>query len=273
VKRDPEKAIEEVWDEMEEALKKNFRRKWKDKLEKLKKEGAEGVDEKKKFPRDGSTAVVCLIVANDCYFANVGDSLAAVFYKPKAKKQHTTFADVHDPVGPERERIESNGGKVQTYEKQVIAFPMFWKKKTVQSGKPRAYPGGLLVSRAFGDFHGKLPEIGGIKNGIIHNYSQIRKVPIGSDWQNLIIASDGIWDPFHKNTKKINDTLTIQFDSVELFGSDGTSPPHSKKKFKEACECICMDAVEHKYWLEVSGLEGSGADNTTAIVIRIGKPA
>jgi hypothetical protein len=33
-----------------------------------------------------------------------------------------------------------------------------------------------------------------------------------------------------------------------------------------------MDAVEHKYWLEISGLEGNGADNTTAIVIRIGKP-
>jgi serine/threonine protein phosphatase PrpC len=270
---DPEKAIAEVWKEMEEEMITIFRKKWKEKLAVAKKEGNEldGAQVIKKFPRDGSTAIVCLIVNNTCYFANVGDSLAVVFHKASSKKGYTTYADVHDPVGPEKDRIEKSGGTVKVFEKEVRAFPMFWKKKKIKSGKNRAYPGGLLVSRAFGDFHGKLEEIGGIKNGIIVDYTQIRKVDIDSDWENLVIASDGVWDPFVKTTKQINQILTDQFNAIELFGADGVSPPHDKKKFIAAVEALCMDAVEHKYWLETCGLEGDGADNTTAICIRIGK--
>ena len=50
------------------------------------------------------------------------------------------------------------------------------------------------MTRAFGDFQAKLPIARGIPGSIIHTCDPIREVMIEVDWQDFVVASDGIWD-------------------------------------------------------------------------------
>ena len=93
--------------------------------------------------------------------------------------------------------------------------------------KQRVYPGGLLVTRAFGDFQAKRPQQGGIPGVVIADCGSLRHVQLSpptassstaptaptapttlatpdSNPQSthplfLILASDGVWDGIDAN--------------------------------------------------------------------------
>lgn len=61
--------------------------------------------------------------------------------------------------------------------------------------KKRVFPGGLLVTRSFGDFYGKREHLGGIKGGIIADHGKVKSIDMRKEKvKYIILASDGIWD-------------------------------------------------------------------------------
>jgi serine/threonine protein phosphatase PrpC len=61
--------------------------------------------------------------------------------------------------------------------------------------KKRVSPGGLLVTRAFGDFHAKLPQRGGRAGTVIPDHGAISTLSAAAMAGGyIVLASDGIWD-------------------------------------------------------------------------------
>ena len=125
------------------------------------------------FPSDGSTATVALIIDNDVYFGNCGDSAAFIEYENRAVIGVT---EDHGTLNPhEVKRITEGGGYLK---QQVVYTPLSFLFgcgcEPESTAKPRLYPGGLLVTRAFGDFHAKLLSLGGLPGVVIPNPSEIK---------------------------------------------------------------------------------------------------
>lgn len=120
------------------------------------------------FPKDGSTATVALIIGNDLYIANCGDSAAYIEYSDgsfvKVTEDHGTTNE-HEKI-----RCEVSGGYLMP---QLATVTCLCFHRKVEVGKPRLYPGGLLVTRAFGDFHAKRTEYGGNPHVVIPTYGQV----------------------------------------------------------------------------------------------------
>jgi serine/threonine protein phosphatase PrpC len=134
------------------------------------------------FPHDGSTATVCLIIDNECYIANCGDSAAFVEYScghiQKATEDHGT-------VNPSEVARCIEGGAHFTSQMVPARFSCLpFCPQRVEVGKPRLYPGGLLVTRAFGDFYAKLPIYGGIQTGLIPDHGEIELFQLNKDNSN-----------------------------------------------------------------------------------------
>ena len=165
---------------------------------------------------------MCLIVGEECFITNCGDSAACMQYQDgsvrKVTEDHGTLND------DELKRVEAAGGyfKIQTVPSRCGCLPFC--AKDVEVGKPRLYPGGLLVTRAFGDFFAKIPIYGGIEGALIPDHGEIeytqlnapkaegikantgslnsKKVsPVGAGTKSttnfvkrIILASDGVWD-------------------------------------------------------------------------------
>jgi Protein phosphatase 2C len=153
------------------------------------------------FPRDGSTATVCVVVGNLAYVTNCGDSAAAVVRRKvkgssgsdrslrvlssarasgdaaaattaaAASTTATTAAAAASSGATavqvltedhgtnnkcEGDRIRSAGGELREAVFRVAAFPFCCVPWKALRSKPRAYPGGLLVTRAYGNFHAKV---------------------------------------------------------------------------------------------------------------------
>ena len=57
------------------------------------------------------------------------------------------------------------------------------------------HPGGILVTRSFGDFYSKVPQLGGIKGSLIPKNGDISYLQATADGlQRIILGSDGLWD-------------------------------------------------------------------------------
>lgn len=115
------------------------------------------------FRDDGSTASTAVFVGNQLYVANVGDSRAVISKEGKA----IALSDDHKPNrSDERKRIESAGG--------VVLWAGTWRVGGV-----------LAMSRAFG-------------NRLLKQYvvaePEIQEQKIDSEFEFLIVASDGLWD-------------------------------------------------------------------------------
>lgn len=177
---EPVLALEDVWRQMDEKCFGECRRIQfsKDSLE----------------VTDGSTATVCLIIGTDLYVCNCGDSSAAGFQE---NGQFVSLTDVH---GTETESeiarcIAAGGNLKPQYQWVPMAFPFCFLKRRVVVGKKRLFPGGLLVTRAFGDFYAKRHELGGNPNVLICDHGPIRHVDLlTAPLKYLVLASDGLWD-------------------------------------------------------------------------------
>lgn len=212
LKFSPLAALQDTWAGMETAILADFQRKA------HQEKGAI-------FPHDGSTATICLIIDNDCYITNCGDSAACVQYSnghvQKATEDHGTLNEA------EITRCTDAGAHFQPQTIPATCACIPGCAKRVPVGKPRLYPGGLLVTRAFGDFFAKLPIYGGIQEALIAKHGDIEYFELSTCSSNIknetasladqwtgnmgqvapdekpsklvryiILASDGVWDAY-----------------------------------------------------------------------------
>lgn len=94
----------------------------------------------------------------------------------------------HKPNDPEeKNRIIQSGGKVYT--------GLFSRTRAITKpiGPPRVHPGGLSVSRSFGDISAKLPSLGGRPNVVIAT-PEIKEIDLKKEMDFVFIGSDGVFD-------------------------------------------------------------------------------
>lgn len=147
---------------------------------------------------DGSTATVALVVGNELYMLNCGDSSGGIIRKNGTIEILTEDHGAENAT--EAARIISNGGILRKQKaRQARSFPLCCMNAEIVV-KSRVYPGGLLVTRAFGDFNAKLPALGGISGVLIPDHSEIKHKTLDSNTKYIILASDGLWDGLQMKT-------------------------------------------------------------------------
>jgi protein phosphatase 2C family protein 2/3 len=159
----------------------------------------------------GSTATVCLLVGDEMYMMNCGDSSGGVINKTGdfeiLTEDHGTLnaSEVH--------RVQTNGGIVVAATKKTCRQWFCCCTTQPLPAKPRVYPGGLLVTRAFGDFNAKLGPLGGQEGVVIPDFGQIKYKKIDSLVQYIILASDGLWDALSTSDiwRIMNDSSRFSF--------------------------------------------------------------
>jgi len=211
-------------------------------------------DKKERFHRDGSTATVCLIVDNDAYIAYVGDSCPVAF---KTNDENLQFGDVHNTSNPDEvKRVLEAGGKVRR-QGEVGADQGSLLTFCFQMGRSaaplRISPGGLLVTRAFGDFQAKMDKYGGLPNLILSSFDQVHHVKIDDNVEQIILASDGIWDAMSAGDVRVCVNRTALAEQGRPAGNIFSSLVHQ----------LLQEAIIHPYWARKS----STPDNATAVLI------
>lgn len=165
----------------------------------------------KMFPADGSTGTVCMVNGNDIYVTNCGDSAC---YSVSSEGVFAMLTEDHGTGNPqELDRCVKAGG---TLREQIVHTPYHFPFCCIShatAAKPRVMPGGLLVTRAFGDFSAKVDYLGGRKGVVIPNHGRIsylngaKTVP-----RFIILASDGIWDAL--STEDISKTIAQFYQAL-----------------------------------------------------------
>jgi protein phosphatase PTC2/3 len=130
-----------------------------------------------------------LIIDNDLWFANTGDS-RAVLSSYKGQK-YTSITNDHKPSEEaERKRILKAGGQVYQNNNIMLAGP----GGPVTQGPVRVLPGRLSVSRTFGDCQAKIEKYNGNPNVVIVD-PEIHHIKITDDTLDcVILGCDGIFD-------------------------------------------------------------------------------
>ena len=177
----PINALQSAWMEMDSSIKIELQKiAAKNKLNTL--------------PNDGSTSTVVLIDNNNVYVTNCGDSAC---YSISRNGKFNIMTEDHGTKNPDEvRRVLSVGGSLKQQKLFQRRFPFCCFKYEVEIAKPRLYPGGLLVTRSFGDFHSKLlnnkvviPDHGSIKYIHLTNSNNEE-----DSIDYIILASDGVWD-------------------------------------------------------------------------------
>ena len=134
----------------------------------------------------GSCAIILLIKQNKCIIANIGDSRLVII---KNKKVFFSTIDHKPNVFREKERIEKAGGYIHQSKSKT---PMYQNGKLIENPW-RVYPGGLSLSRAFGDIKMKAEELGG-KEGVLIYTPDITEIDMNEEFNFIVMGSDGIFD-------------------------------------------------------------------------------
>ena len=134
----------------------------------------------------GSCGVMLLLKNRKCIVANVGDSRLVIF---KNKKVIFSTKDHKPNTYIEKSRIESAGGTV--YQTTAI-IPIYQNGKLIEIPW-RVCPGGLSVSRTFGDIESK-DELFGGKEGVVVAMPDISEFELNEEYNFIVIGCDGIFD-------------------------------------------------------------------------------
>ena len=134
----------------------------------------------------GSCGVILLIKKNKCIIANIGDSRLVMF---KNKRVVFSTSDHKPNTYIEKHRIESQGGSVY---QTTAAIPIYQNGKLIEIPW-RVCPGGLSVSRTFGDIESKDERFGG-KKGVVVALPDISEFELNDEYNFIVIGCDGIFD-------------------------------------------------------------------------------
>jgi len=164
-----------------------------------------------KFVRDeeidgmiGTTVTAVLIIENQLYIANLGDSEAVLC---SGGKDHL-LTEPHIPSNPQEEcRVKHVGGTIVADKRGTkrLGHPA-WNSKLVNIG----------VTRAIGDYFFKNEEYVGTRQSGLIAVPSIKKWNLTAEDQFLIIASDGFWDVVkHKEAVDfVNHNLDLDSDII-----------------------------------------------------------
>lgn len=140
--------------------------------------------------KSGSCALIAVQVNDLIHVANVGDSRA--FVSEKFGRVFHTLSNDHKPDSiSERKRILKFGGQVMQMDKSKVKLPQNLLAKVPY----RIFPGGLSVSRSFGDIQAKDPALGG-KKGVLIADPELMVYRVHSNTDFLLLGCDGIFDVF-----------------------------------------------------------------------------
>ena len=134
----------------------------------------------------GSCGVILLIKKKKCIIANIGDSRLVMF---KNKRVVFSTSDHKPNTYIEKHRIESQGGSVY---QTTAAIPIYQNGKLIEIPW-RVCPGGLSVSRTFGDIESKDERFGG-KKGVVVALPDISEFELNDEYNFIVIGCDGIFD-------------------------------------------------------------------------------
>lgn len=171
----------------------------------------------------GSTAVTCLLVGQELYCANAGDSRAVLCRDGTA----VNLSEDHKPMNQEeKQRIEKAGGFVE--DKRVN--------------------GTLAVARAIGDFSFKTGSVPAEDQQVTCN-PEIKKFTLQDKDEFMILACDGIWDVVTSQQavdlvrERMRKQMTLKDILVDLF--EQCLSPHPSAN--EGLGCDNMTAIIVKF--------------------------
>lgn len=215
----------------------------------------------------GSCAQVLLVVDSKLIFINVGDSRGIISKKNGQEIEATTFD--HKPhYFSELQRIFKHKGELYRvssnkfsqdteicYAQNHREFTELDRQHTMCHdrifGPWRVKPGGLSVSKTFGDIESKLPSLGGIEN-VVSEEPDISIYNIEEDLDYAFIACDGIFDVM--SNEDVNDVI---WQTVNYYKANLMNVPDAYSK----CLGDCVNNVLKKSLITQS------EDNVTAILV------
>ena len=139
----------------------------------------------------GSCAIMVILKNKKCIIANIGDSRCVLF---KNKRVIFSTRDHKPNSAFEKQRIELAGGSV--YQTQSV-IPLFQNGKQIEIPW-RVLPGGLSVSRTFGDIESKEEKFGGKKN-VVAALPDVVEFELNEEYNFMVIGCDGIFDVLSNN--------------------------------------------------------------------------
>lgn len=204
-------ALQESWARFDDKIFNEFRR-------------FEKAENLKVFPSDGSTATVCLISGNDVYITNCGDSACFSIMPDGTTEQLTEDHGTNNPEEVDR-CIKAGGSLKEQVYSVPAAFPFCCFGVPLPT-KPRMMPGGLLVTRSFGDFSSKIDYLGGRKGVVIPTHGRIKYINAAKAMPKyLVLGSDGIWDALtiEQVALMISQHSAISTGTVDASSTAGTA--------------------------------------------------
>lgn len=168
--------------------------------------------------RAGSCLNIVVIIDDMCYVANVGDSRSIM--STQGGKVVYQLSKDHKPSDPsERDRVIDSGGKIYVSSikqfNSASGYSLQRTDKLITKNDPaigstenaisvienggeafgphRVIPGRLSVSRALGDAHAKLKQLGGNPNVVISR-PDIKKFRLEDTYDFIVMGSDGLFD-------------------------------------------------------------------------------
>lgn len=215
----------------------------------------------------GSCAQVLLVVDDKILFINTGDSRGMIS-KKKGREIIQTTND-HKPhtqleysrIFPRQGqlyRVSSNKYSHDTEISHALNYKEFAHLDHIQNqqndrifGPWRVKPGGLSVSRTFGDIESKLSTLGGI-DGVVVPDPEVHTFDIDSDLDYALIACDGIFDVL--TNEQVNDVV---WETVGYYKENQNTINDAYTK----CLCDCVNNILKKSLLTNS------EDNVTVILV------
>ena len=157
----------------------------------------------------GTCGLILLIINDDVYIGNVGDSRCIGSFNNG--KLHRDITRDHKPNTPyEKERIISNGGQIYQTKTHIKVQENLILKNKILLGPFRVFPGRLSVSRTIGDAEGKIPILGGNPNVIICKPDIYKFNIIENDIDYFILGCDGIYDQL--SSKDVFECVSVILD-------------------------------------------------------------
>ena len=196
--------------------------------------------EGEKGDTSGSCGCMLMIHNNRCIIANVGDSRCVVI---KNEKIDFTTVDHKPNTEEEKERITKAGGRIY---QTTRLFPLYQNGKEIEIPW-RVSPGGLSVSRTFGDIEAKEEKYGGMKKVVVA-LPDITEYELSEEINFIVLGCDGIFDVLS------NEDL-IECSRIAI-------REHKNKKVNELCGEIAGNIIK-------ASLAKDSFDNVSCVVIAI----
>jgi len=251
----PVDALHDVWEKMDDIILQSC------KEYSIKQKSLGGTNE---LICDGATATVALLINDEIYVANCGDS-SCHYYDYNGKSTCITENHTTSNIN-EINRCINNGGIIKYKNNYNCCF----NTKEITNGG-RLYPGGLQVTRSFGDFNSKLSQYnGGISNVIIPDHGQIGVLSL-KNVKFVVLGSDGLWDGFPQNKSNqiynIISTYKKRNNKNECNPEDLSLNPAIIGNVKRDCD-IGGDKANNAEILCNKAIK-SNSDNTSCIILEI----